>query len=92
MTKRKGGGGRKVRESGEGGVVARRKRIHRLTKAPHRAGREQRKQRAQRAKRAKRTWGARAAGAGAAGSNVPPQPRYTADNDTEGTPKTHMKL
>jgi hypothetical protein len=86
-----------VRERGKGGVVARRKRIHRLTKAPHRAGREQRKQRAQRAKRAKRTWGqARAAGAGtgggAAGSNAPPQPRYTADNDTEGTPKTHMKL
>ena len=85
-----------MRERGEGGVVARRKRVHRLAKAPHRAGREQRKQRAQRAKRAKRTWGARAAGAGAgggaAGSNVPPQPRYTADNDTEGTPKTHMKL
>ena len=68
-----------MRERGEGGGVACRKRIHRLAKEPHRAGREQRKQRTQRAKRAKRTWGqarAAGAGAGAAGSNAPPQPRY----------------
>ena len=67
-----------MRERGEGGGVACRKRIHRLAKEPHRAGREQRKQRTQRAKRAKRTWGqarAAGAGAGAAGSNAPPQPR-----------------
>ena len=72
-----------MRERGEGGGVACRKRIHRLAKEPHRAGREQRKQRTQRAKRAKRTWGqarAAGAGAGAAGSNSPPQPRYAADS------------
>ena len=47
-------GVRMVREEGEGGGVARHKRVDRLAKAQHRAGRAQREQQAQRAKRAMR--------------------------------------